>query len=111
MHHFKYFSGNYVSSFAPVPIGFITFGFVAFLPVLFIKQKFYTITKEVFILTFLLIFFTLLSVFNIGVLRTLMLLFPFWCMLFAIQLTKNNRVYENICSGYVVFCFLFYFIF
>ena len=107
IHYYKYFSGSYASSFAPVPIGIFTFGFVAFLPVLFIKQKLYTITIEVLILTFLLIFFSLLSVVNIGALKTLMLLFPFWCMFFVIQLTKNIRGYENICSGYVV-SFLFF---
>ena len=40
-HFYKYFSGSFDSPFAPVPIGIITFGFVAFLPVLFIKTKKY----------------------------------------------------------------------
>ena len=107
IHYYKYFAGSYASSFAPVPIGIITFGFVFFLPVLFIKQKIYTISIDVLNLTFLLMFFTLLSISNIGALKTLMLLFPFCCMFFVIQLTKNIRVYEKICSGYVV-SFLFF---
>ena len=88
-HYYNYFSGSYNSPFAPVPIGIITFGFVAFLPLVSIKQKIYTISVEALILIFLLTFFTLLSVLNIGVLKTLMLLFPFWCMFFVIQLTKK----------------------
>ena len=106
-HYYNYFSGSYNSPFAPVPIGIITFGFVAFLPLLSIKQKIYTISVEALILTFLLIFFTLLSVLNIGVLKTLMLLFPFWCMFFVIQLTKNISVFEKTCSGYIVSFLLF----
>lgn len=102
IHYFKYFAGSFASPFAPVPIGIITFGFVALLPVLSKKQKLYTISKEVLILTCLLIFFTLLSFLKIGVIKTLMLLFPFWCMFFVIQLTKSIRFYENTCSGYVV---------
>ena len=103
----EYFAGSFQSAFAPVPIGIITFGLIVLIPMLSLKQKIYTISIEVLILTFLLILFTLLSVLNIGVLKTLMLLFPFWCMFFVIQLTKNIRVYENICSGYVV-SFLFF---
>ena len=103
------FSG-YISGFgAPVPIGILTFVLVVSLSVFYIKGKIHaiSISIEVLILIFFLMFFIVLSILNIGIIRTLMLLFPFWCMYFVTALTKNIRVYEKICSGYLV-SFLFF---
>ena len=102
-----YFAGSYQSFFAPVPIGAFAVGLVTFLLVISIKKKLYTISIEVLILTFLLIFFILLSLMNIGAIKTVMLLFPFGLMCFVILLTKNITIYEKTCSGYVI-SFLFF---
>jgi len=104
---YNYFTGSYGNVFAPVPIGIITFGLVALLNVFSTKEKRHAISKETLILLLFIIFFILLSTLNIGAIRTLMLLFPFWCMYFVIVLTKNMRAYEKISSGYVV-SFLFF---
>ena len=103
------FSG-YISGFgAPVPIGILTFVLVVSLSVFYIKGKIHaiSISIEVLILIFFIMFFIVLSILNIGIIRTLMLLFPFWCMYFVTALTKNTRVYEKVCSGYLV-SFLFF---
>ena len=99
---------NYAIGFgAPVPIGILTFALVAPLSVFYIKGKIHAISVEALTLVFLLMFFIVLSVLNIGMIKTLMLLFPFWCMYFVIALTKNIRAYEKIYSGYIA-SFLFF---
>lgn len=104
---YNYFTGSQVFVFAPVPIGIITFGLVALLHVFSKKEKKIAIGAEELTLVLLLMFFTVLSVLNVGSVRTMMLLFPFWCMYFVIVLTKNMKAYEKICSAYVV-SFLFF---
>jgi len=96
----EYGAGSYGSIFAPLPIGIITFALVAFFSVIHTK-KILIISKELLTLTFLLMIFTVLSILNIGIVKTLMLLFPFLCMCFAVGLTKNTRVYKKVGSGYI----------
>ena len=97
----NYNAGSYITSFAPVPIGIITFALVAFLSVFSIKKKLHAISVEVLTLALLLMIFIVLSIFNIGIVKTLMLLFPFLCMCFAVGLTKNIGVYKKVGSGYI----------
>jgi len=104
---YNYFTGSYGNVFAPVPIGIITFILVAFLSVFSIKEKILAISLEVLTLAFLLMFFIVLSILNIGIVKTLMLLFPFVCMFFAVGLTKNIGAYKKIGSGYIA-SFLFF---
>lgn len=97
----NYKAGSYGTSFAPVPIGIITFSLVAFLSVFSIQKKLHTISVEVLSLAFFLMIFIVLSILNIGIVKTLMLLFPFLCMCFAVGLTKNIGVYKKVGSGYI----------
>ena len=97
-----YFAGSYESiGFAPVPIGIVAFALVAILSIFPIKYKIHAISVKGITLSFFLIIFIALTIPNIGMVKTLMLLFPFLCMCFAVGLTKNIEAYKKIGSGYI----------
>jgi hypothetical protein len=107
--HRASFGGDWYIAHSGQPVPFGIFAFLAITFFLFsfrIGKKNY-ISVEILALGFFLMFFAILSILQLNIVRTLALLFPFFCMYFVVALTKNIGAYKKVGSGYII-SFIFF---
>ena len=100
--------GYLISAGSPVPFGI--FSFFLMCVISFKWRTIKAVKLEVLILVYIVMLFTPLSVFQIGIVRTLMLFFPFLCFYFSMIILKNPSSYKYLFQGYIISFGLFVFL-